>query len=108
MPPETYRLNISGAPICAHLDHAEVLALMQKANVVPGAIPLGCDTGFQHLRLATGEHALAICQRGITPLASDNERQINGWSLLVLEDAGWSEDDARAVLESVCKVVIDA
>ena len=99
-PPEIHTLDYKGALLRAHLTHSEVLTQLAAAGVAPLPIPAGCNTVLQPLTLAAGETALAICQRGIAPIARDDERQVNGWSLLVLLTPGWAEADAIAILKS--------
>ena len=71
------------------------------------ALSAGCNTVLQSLTLASGERALAICQRGNAPIARDDEREVNGWSLLVLLSPGWSAADAAAVLDSAARDILE-
>jgi len=107
MNPEKHIITYNGAPIGVHLTHADALGAICAAGVEPGQIPAGCNTLLQPLTLQNGAHALGICQRGFSPRASDNEEQVNGWTLLVLLDPAWSATDAQAVLASVARSMLE-
>ena len=106
-PPEIHSLDYKGVRLRTHLTHADALAHMQRAGLAPAPIPPGCNTVLQPFTLASGETALAICQRGIAPIARDDERQVNGWSLLVLLTPGWAEADAAAILRSAATDLLE-
>lgn len=106
MHPETLRFVVCGAPMRAHLSNAEVVAILGDAGIPPPAIPAGSNTVRSHITLPGGEHALVSVQRGFSPRASDDEREINGALLLVLEDAEWGADDARKILESALAQIL--
>ena len=100
MQSETLHFTVCGAPLRAHLAHAEVLAILAAAGVPVPAIPVGCNTVRANLTLPSGEHALFSMQRGFTPVARDDEHEVNGALLLVLSDGEWSAADARKILDA--------
>jgi hypothetical protein len=106
MKSETLRVNVSGAPLRAHLAHAEVLAILAAAGVPVPAIPTGCNTVRADITLPSGEHALFSMQRGFSPVARDNEHEVNGALLLVLADAAWSAADARKILDAALQKIL--
>ena len=100
MKSETLHFTVFGAPLRAHLAHAEVLAILAAAGVPVPAIPTGCNTVRANLTLPSGEHALFSLQRGFAPVARDDEHEVNGALLLVLSDGEWSAADARKILDA--------
>lgn len=100
MKPETIYFTVFGAPLRAHLAHAEVLAILAAAGVPVPAIPAGCNTVRADITLPSGEHALFSLQRGFAPVARDDEHEVNGALLLVLADVAWGEADARKILDA--------
>lgn len=108
MPPEIHRFTLAGAPLRAHLAHDEVVALLAAAGLPLPAIPPGFNTARAHLTLPTGEPALYSAQRGFAPLAADDEREINGALLLVLEDAAWAPADAARILDLALQKILDS
>jgi hypothetical protein len=59
-----------------------------------------------NVTLHSGEHALVSVQRGFSPTARDNEREVNGALLLVLNDTEWNEVDARKILSAALAKII--
>jgi hypothetical protein len=106
MKSETLHFTVFGAPLRAHLAHAEVLAILAAAGVPVPAIPAGCNTVRANLTLPSGEHALFSLQRGFAPVARDDEHEVNGALLLVLADAAWSAADARRILDAVLAKIL--
>ena len=99
--PEILTFSFHGVPIRCHLSHRDALSHILAAGVIPAKIPDGCNTVKQDIVLSTGESALAVCQAGFAPTATDNENEVNGWMLYVLADPAWSGDDAKTILQSV-------
>lgn len=99
MPPETHVLTYAGRPVTAVLDHASALDLLRVAGEIPPPMPAGCNTVLHSFTTAGGQRALAIGQTGFQPVRDDDERQVNGWSVLILQ-ATPIPDDADAVLDS--------
>lgn len=99
--PEVLTFPYRGAPIRAHLTHAEVLAILRDHGRELPAIPPDCNTVSTELTLRTGARALVCSQRGFTPEARDDEREVNGAMLLVLADPAWSEAEADRILAAV-------
>ena len=106
MQPETIHFKVFGAPLRAHLAHAEVLAILAAAGVPVPTIPAGCNTVRANLTLPSGEHALFSMQRGFAPIARDDEHEVNGALLLVLADAAWGEADARRILDAALQKIL--
>lgn len=106
MKSETLHFTVFGAPLRAHLAHAEVLAILAAARVPVPAIPAGCNTVRANLTLPSGEHALFSLQRGFAPVARDDEHEVNGALLLVLADAAWSAADARKILDAALQKIL--
>lgn len=100
MQSETVSFTINGAPLRAHLSHADVCAQLAAAGMPMPAIPAGCNTVRANITLPSGEHALVCVQRGFAPTAHDDEREVNGGLLIVLADAAWSEADAAKILDA--------
>lgn len=99
--PEIHRFDFRGAPIRAHLTHADVVAIVRDHGAALPALPPGCNTVSDPLTLHTGERALVCVQGGFASTADDDEREINGAALLVLADPAWSETDADRILAAV-------
>ena len=99
MKPETIHFKVFGAPLRAHLAHAEVLAILAAAGIPIPTIPVGCNTVRANITLPSGEHALFSMQRGFAPVARDDEHEVNGALLIVLADGAWSAADARKILD---------
>jgi len=108
MKSETLHFKVFGAPLRAHLAHAEVLAILAAAGVPVPAIPAGCNTVRANLTLPSGEHALFSLQRGFAPVARDDEHEVNGALLLVLADAAWSAADARRILDAALQKILSS
>jgi hypothetical protein len=106
MKSETLHFKVFGAPLRAHLAHAEVLAILAAAGVPVPTIPAGCNTVRANLTLPSGEHALVSMQRGFAPIARDDEHEVNGALLLVLADAAWGEADARRILDAALQKIL--
>lgn len=98
---ETYVVKLHGASVRVHLSHADCLRLLVEEGYGPPVVPAGCNTGTWQVQLASGEYALAVCQRRFRHTAADNEQELNGVSLMVLCDREWSEADAYAILERI-------
>ncbi len=98
--------EILGHRVVFDLDHARALALVTAAGLVPARIPPGCNTVYQHFRIAQGHHALLVRQRGFVPLQSDDERPVNGALALILLDADdMPPADAHALLDRMVDVI---
>jgi hypothetical protein len=106
MQPETLTFTIFGAPLRAHLAHADVLAILSAAGLPVPTIPAGCNTVRANITLPGGEHALVSLQRGFAPIARDDEHEVNGALLLVLADAAWGEADARKILDAALAQIL--
>ena len=107
MKPETIHFKVFGAPLRAHLAHAEVLAILAAAGVPVPAIPHGCNTVRANLTLPSGEHALFSMQRGFAPVARDDEHEVNGALLIVLADGAWSAANARKILDAALAQILN-
>jgi hypothetical protein len=107
MKSETIHFTVFGAPLRAHLAHAEVLAILAAAGVPVPAIPAGCNTVRADITLPSGEHALFSMQRGFSPVARDDEHEVNGALLLVLADGEWSPADARNILDAALAKILN-
>jgi hypothetical protein len=107
MKSETLHFKVFGAPLQAHLAHAEVLAILAAAGVPVPTIPAGCNTVRANLTLPSGEHALFSMQRGFAPVARDDEHEVNGALLLVLADSEWSAADARKILDAALAKILN-
>jgi len=99
--PEIHSFDFRGAPIRAHLSHADVVAILRTHGRDLPAIPPGCNTVSTEITLGSGERALVCVQGGFAPLASDNEQEVNGAVLLVLADPAWGAADADRILAAV-------
>ena len=99
--PEVHTFPFRGAPIRAHLTHADVLAILRDHGRELPAIPPGCNTVSTELTLRTGERALVCSQRGFAHEVRDDEREVNGAMLLVLADPAWSEAESDRILAAV-------
>lgn len=60
------------------LDHKEALAIYTASGHDYPTIPDGCNTLEKSFRTPDGKHALLVNQRGFSPIASDNEEEVNG------------------------------
>ena len=107
MKSETLTFTLFGAPLRAHLAHAEVFAILAAAGVPVPTIPAGCNTVRANITLPSGEHALFSLQRGFAPVARDDEHEVNGALLLVLADAAWGEADARKILDAALTKILN-
>lgn len=103
---EALKFTVNGAPMRAHLSHADVCGILAAAGIPLPAIPAGCNTVRANLTLPSEEHALVFVQRGFAPIARDNEREVNGALLLVLADPEWSEADARKILDAALAQIL--
>ena len=106
MQPETLSFTVKGAPLRAHLSHADVLAILDAAGIPLPPIPAGCNTVRANRVLPSGEQALVFVQRDFAPVARDDEREVNGALLIVLADAAWSEADARKILDAALAQIL--
>jgi len=88
------------------IDHSQALAAYTAAGFSFPAIPAGKNTVWHHFDDANGNHCVIVNQSGQTPLASDNEQQVNGCSLLVAIDPPNAET-ARATLELAVHELLD-
>lgn len=107
MKSETLTFSLFGAPLRAHLAHADVLEILAAAGIPIPTIPVGCNTVRANITLPSGEHALFSMQRGFAPVARDDEHEVNGALLLVLADAAWSEADARKILDAALAKILN-
>lgn len=98
---EVLTFPFRGAPIRAHLTHADVLAILREHGLALPPIPERRNTVSAAITMRTGERALVCSQRGFAPEARDDEREVNGAMLLVLADPAWSEADADRILAAV-------
>lgn len=66
--------------------HRQCLAFLAKNNIDAPTIPFGCNTVLKSFIIADGRHAVAVNQTGFTPIASDNEEQINGLVIFIADE----------------------
>lgn len=88
------------------LDHKQSLAAYTAAGHGFPAIPEGMNTVWHHFTMTDGTPAIIINQRGMTPIAADNEEEVNGCSLLIAREVE-NEDYARSVLEKTIKEILE-
>lgn len=105
-PPEIHTFPYRGAPIRAHLSTSDVLSILASEGQPIPLIPAGCNTNSELFTLRTGERALCVIQRGFSPVASDDEREVNGAILLVLADSAWAAPDADRILDAVYEFML--
>lgn len=74
-------------------DHHKSLGAYIAAGHEFPAIPQGANTVWHHFKTVEGLNAVIINQRGFTPLAGDDEQQVNGCAIAVAIDP---PDDATA------------
>lgn len=102
MPSEHYQFTVEGRRITAVLDHATACDVLSVAGVAIPAIPPGCNTVDMPFTTAAGKRALAVNQLGFRPEARDNEHEVNGLMVLILDDGtGLSDDAADHLLQFV-------
>ncbi len=106
MSSEILTFTVNGAPLRAHLSHADVVAILAAAGIPLPAIPSGCNTVRANFTLPSGEHALVSVQRGFAPMVLDDEREVNGALLLVLADPAWESADARKILAAALAQIL--
>lgn len=69
---------------------------------IPG-IPEGLNTVSLFFTHPNGCHGLAIFQRGFAHVAKDDERQVNGGMVILLNDKLWNRADAEIILDGVMR-----
>lgn len=87
------------------IDHDKALAAYQAAGHPFPAIPEGKNTVWHHFDDIDGNQCVILNQSGCVPVASDNEQQINGCSLLVAIDPSDAET-ARCALERAVRKLL--
>jgi hypothetical protein len=88
------------------IDHKQSLAAYTAAGFAFPSIPSGKNTIWHHFETAEGDHAVIINQRGQAPIASDDEQEVNGCSLLVAIDPP-DAVTARATLERAVRELLE-
>jgi hypothetical protein len=89
---------IAEIKIAAILDHDQALWLYRQAGHDYPTIPKGCNTFTHHFTTAEGHPAVIINQTGFTRELTDNEQQVNGCTVYMVED-GTEEDLAREAMD---------
>lgn len=72
--------------ISTELDHTKALSIYQAAGHPFPAIPAGANTRTEPFITTNGLPAVLVNQRGFSPIATDNEEQINGCMVLQAVD----------------------
>lgn len=81
--------------IAALLIHRQVLAFLAENGLEAPAIPSGANSIWKDITLADGRHAVVLNQTGFSPEASDNEEEVNGLSLFILDEPPTPEGKAE-------------
>lgn len=98
--PETHAITFEGHQILAVLDHASAVDILEVAGHSPPVIPRGCNTVLMLFKTAEGRRALAVNQTAFAPEAKDDEREVNGCLVLILQDTTVNDEAAEAILEA--------
>lgn len=96
---ESYQITFRGRRLLLVLDDATARDVIRVAGCTPPEIPAGCNTVSMLFRAADGRAALAINQRGFARIARDDEAEINGCGVAILQD-DLPNEEAAAMLEA--------
>lgn len=83
---EQYTLRRAGRDVRVIVDHATCADILSAAGLGAPAIPAGGNTVQLAFRDAAGRAGLAVNQRGFTPEAGDDEREVNGLLVYLLQE----------------------
>ena len=101
-----YTAMVNGHKVTLITDHARAVAAIRAAGYFPPVIPDGYNTDLLGIRLPGGEPALAINQTGFQRIRADNEEQVNGITLVVLDgQAAMDDATAERTLTEIYRVI---
>lgn len=98
--PEIITTEFQGVQLRLHLTHADADRILSGAGWLIPSIPEGCNTSVFYFTTREGLQALALNQRGFSPEARDNEREVNGCQVIVCLDRTLDLIDARKLLQA--------
>lgn len=105
MSPEVHSLTWQGHKILAVLDHESACDVIRAARQEVPSIPPGETTVVMAFLDAGGRAALAVNQTGWVRQVEDNEAEVNGCFVLILQrttgDAARDEEVLRAFLDQM-------
>jgi hypothetical protein len=96
---ETHDITFEGVHLRLHSSHADADRILAENGWQIPSIPDGCNTALFYFQTKEGLQALAVNQRAFAPLASDNEQEVNGCTVLLCLDSNLDLIDARALLK---------
>jgi len=85
--PETYPLTFQGKRVIAITDNATAIDILRVAGCAIPSIPHGCNTVTWIFEDTSGRAAIGIRQAGFDRILRDDEREVNGVSLLILQES---------------------
>ncbi len=95
---EIHEITFQEVRLRVHSSHADADRILAANGWQIPSIPDGCNTSLFYFETKDGHQALAINQRGFTPTARDNEREVNGCTVIICLDR-LDLIDARALLK---------
>ena len=98
---ETREISFAGSRFLGVLTHADVVEMLTEAGYALPGIPAGFNTVSIYFTTADKLQAMAMNQTGFVPVQSDNEREINGCTVVVCLDAKWERQRARYLLKAL-------
>lgn len=105
---ENYKMQFEGHTATVVLDHATAVDIMAMAGVKP-YIPEGCNTMHHRFRDSNANACAAINQRGFAPEQADNEQQVNGCMVIIVEhSANMPNAAAEQLLDNLIKTLMEA
>lgn len=104
---EKYKINFEGWEVEVEQDHLAAQRLIEAANIAAPKIPEGKNTVIFHFKNAAGQCCAGVNQRNFSPVAKDNEQQVNGLSLLTVEDSSLSKEAGEKILKSLIEDMLE-
>lgn len=80
--PEIVDCEWEGCPVRAILSHADAVAFLDSEGLAAPAIPTGCNTVTAYFATRAGGQALAVNQCSFARELGDNEREVNGCTVV--------------------------
>lgn len=98
---EVHEITFDGVRLRMHSSHSDADRILAENGWKIPSIPDGCNTALFYFETRDGLQALAVNQRGFAPTPKDNEREVNGCSIVICLDRSLDLIDARAVLKTL-------
>jgi hypothetical protein len=95
---ETITTQWEGQPIRMILSHADAVQKLAHDGYHPPRIPDGCNTVIWYYQDPSGRQCIVVNQSGFAREVGDDEREVNGCWVAILEAAKMDLVDGRSLL----------